>query len=428
LASVLVLCAVILRTADATPFSSADARGVVEKSIDLISRNYVFPEARAGIVATLKANEAAGRYDVSDAGTLAERLSPDLAAAGDDKHLWIKFDPAHNAALRKPTSAGGSDDFSVQQGRAHNQGYEELRVLPGNVRYLNLTAFYWNGAVTASTVGDCMRFLSGGDAVIIDLRENGGGSGQAVQALVSYFLPPDHRKLMAFHQGADGAGFSTHVLGELSGPRMVGKPLYVLISSATGSAAEEFAYHVVMFKLGTLVGRTTAGAANNDTLYPVDENFVLSVSTGRPEHPISHANWQGAGVSPDVPVLREHALDQAHLLALKKLSARPGTDPTRYDWEIAGLAGKIAPPNIDALTLVAYAGSYGVRTIAVDKGSLVFQRENNPPTTLTPIASDLFAFANTEHVRLRFRRSADTIVGFDLISDDGQVIPIDRSS
>src|SRR5450755_4311809 len=81
LAIALVLCVVILRTADATPFSSADARGVVEKSIDLISRNYVFPEARAGIVATLKANEAAGRYDVSDAGTLVERLSPDLAAA-----------------------------------------------------------------------------------------------------------------------------------------------------------------------------------------------------------------------------------------------------------------------------------------------------------------------------------------------------------
>jgi hypothetical protein len=208
---------------------------------------------------------------------------------------------------------------------------------------------------------------------------------------------------------------------------MVGKPLYVLISNATGSAAEEFAYHVAMFKLGTLVGSTTAGAANNDTLYPIGDEFVLSVSTGRPEHPISHANWQGLGVSPDIAVLPEKALDEAHLLALKGLTAQAGTDPHRYDWILAGLAGKIAPLNIDPQMLDAYAGTYGARSIVVDKGSLVFRRGNNPPTSLTPIASDLFAFGNTEHVRLRFRRSSDKIVGFDLISDNGQIIPVDRT-
>lgn len=427
IATSLVLLVVALPAAEVKAFSTGEARSVVERAIDLISKNYVFPDSRAGIVAELRAKEAAGRYDVSDAGTLIERLDPDLTAAGNDKHLWIKFDPAHNAALRTPSSAGHADSFFAKQGRDHNQGYEDLRVLPGNVRYLNLSAFYWTGAATARTVGDSARFLSGGDAVIIDLRQNGGGSGEAVQALVSYFLPPDHRKLMTFQEGAAGAGHSTYVLGQLSGPRMVGKPLYVLISPATGSAGEEFAYHIAMFKIGTLVGSTTAGAANNDTLYPIDNDFVLSVSTGRPEHPVSHSNWQGQGVAPNVAVVPDKALDEAHLLALTGLAAQPGTDPNRYAWIIAGLAGKMTPPTIDPSTLDAYTGTYGIRSILVDKGSLLFQRGTNPPTSLTPIASDLFALGNTEHVRLRFRRSGDKIVGFDLISDNGQVIPVDRS-
>jgi hypothetical protein len=427
-ARVVVVLIAVLRFTDAIAFSPVEARNVVDRVVDLISNNYVVPEERAAIVAALRANEAAGRYDVSEAGALVDRLSPDLAAAGNDKHLWITFDPAQNAALRKPAEHGSVDNFSTLQGRLHNQGYEALRVLPGNVRYLNLTQFHWNGWVTARAVGDSARFLTDGDAVIIDLRENGGGSGEAVQALISYFLPPDRRKLMTFREGAKGPGTSTYVLGELRGPRMVGKPLYVLISSATGSAAEEFAYHVAMFKLGTLVGSTTAGAANNDTLYPVGEDFVLSVSTGRPEHPVSHANWQGVGVSADVNVAADKALDAAHLLALKQLSTRAGTDPARYAWIVAGLEGRLAPPQVDADTLRAYAGIYGMRRISVDNGSLIFQRATGAPTILSPIAPDLFALASTERVRLRFRRSATGIAGFDLIDENGAIIPVDRTS
>ena len=41
---------------------------------------------------------------------------------------------------------------------------------------------------------------------------------------------------------------------------MVGKPLYVLTGGSSASAAEEFIGHVAGFKLGELVGETTAGA------------------------------------------------------------------------------------------------------------------------------------------------------------------------
>jgi Peptidase family S41/N-terminal domain of Peptidase_S41 in eukaryotic IRBP len=430
LATMLVLLAMRAAAADAPAgsMSIAEARGVVDQAIDLISRNYVFPEARPTIVAKLKADLAAGHYDVTNAGELAGRLSPDLAAAGNDKHLWIKYDPAQAASLLHGHKSQGARDYEAREGQLHHEGYESQRILTGNVRYIDVTGFLWNGAATTRAIGDAMRFAHDGDAVIIDLRSNPGGSAEAVQALVSYFLPPDHRLLMTFHDGANGRGFDTRVIDKLPAPRLVGKPLYVLISGDTASAAEEFAYHVRQFKLGTLVGGTTAGAANNDSLYPVGGGFVLSVSTGRPEHPVGHGNWQGTGIAPDVAAPVADALDAAHLTAVQALDARPGADHARYAWTLDGLRGRMHPPSLEPQALTEYTGTFGVRTIKLGSGALVFQRESRAPTTLSPLATDLFAFGNTEDVRLRFRRAGGRVTGFDLITVDGQTIAVDRSA
>ncbi|MFI4902506.1 MAG: hypothetical protein ACHP91_03775, partial [Burkholderiales bacterium] len=121
----------------------AEARAVVTQSIHLIARNYVFPDARAGIVARLNGNLAQGRYDVTSAGDLAVRLSPDLAAAGDDKHLWIKYDPAQAGALVHGHNSQLAREYDAREGRLHNEGYESQRILAGNVRYIDLTGFRW---------------------------------------------------------------------------------------------------------------------------------------------------------------------------------------------------------------------------------------------------------------------------------------------
>ncbi len=130
---------------------------------------------------------------------------------------------------------------------------------------------------------------------------------------------------------------------------------------------------------------------------------------------------------PDVAVPVEGALDEAQLLALKKLAAAPGADAALYAWAIEGLAGKLHPPLLDATALAAYVGTYGERTIRLENGGLVFQRGTNPSTALTPLGPDLFAFGNTEDVRARFRRTDGRIVGFQMITADGQVIPVDRT-
>jgi C-terminal processing protease CtpA/Prc len=63
-----------------------------------------------------------------------------------------------------------------------------MKVLPGNVRYIDVIGFFWGGKKTAEVYDSAARFLRDGDAAVIDLRHNGGGSPDAVQYLISHFL------------------------------------------------------------------------------------------------------------------------------------------------------------------------------------------------------------------------------------------------
>jgi hypothetical protein len=233
---------------------------------------------------------------------------------------------------------------------------------------------------------------------------------------------------MTFHDGMTGKTERTHVLGKLGAPRLVGKPLWVLISGMTGSAAEEFADHVKEFKLGTLVGRTTAGAANNNTVFPVAPAFLSSISVGRPVHPVSGSNWEGTGVATDVDVPVSDALDRAHLLALQHLAARAeGSRLREYEWAMVGPRARLEPAAPTDDQLASYAGTYGVRKIWVEHGTLNFRREQMEPTVLRPLAPDLFEFANNPQIRLRFHRQEGRITGFEMFGQQGDPVTVKRT-
>ncbi|MEI9995762.1 MAG: S41 family peptidase [Rhizomicrobium sp.] len=415
--------------AEAPPaLTPAQDHAVIDEVARLVSAHYVFPDMRAGIVAELRRREAAGRYTIANPAEFARVLSDDMVAISQDRHMWFAYDPAAYRAALLPRDANDSDPLSDAAALRDNQGYEEMRILPGNVRYVRLSGFEWSGDVTTRVVADVARFLHGADAIILDIAGNGGGSGDAVKALVSYFLPPDGRVLMNFHDTFEGKDFSTRVIDKLDAPRLTGIPLYVLISSHTGSAAEEFTAHIRYFKLGTLVGSNTAGAANNDHGFPIAPFFVQSISVGRTEHPVMHGNWERIGLAPDVAAAPGQALAQAEVLALTGLLARPSDTAHRedYAWALVAADAALHPPRLDAAALAAYAGKYGARKIWLADGVLQYQREGREATTLTPLADDLFALDNNPEVRVRFRRAGGKIAGFDSITADGQAIPAAR--
>jgi hypothetical protein len=372
---------------------------------------YVFPEMRPTIIARLEQSRQAGRYDVDDPDLFADRITKDLRDVAHDEHLALSVDPtAYAAARMPPQSDSGEEAFRRRRAIRDHHGLTELRVLPGNIRYLKIAHFEWVQDETGAVYDDAMRFLKDGDAWIIDLRGNGGGTAAATQYLLSHFREPgsvDYTSLAGSNPPE-----RVPALEYLPAGRLTGKPLYVLIDGGVGSAAEAVAYDLQQFKLAELVGAKTVGAANNNKLLPIAPNFILSISYGRPVHVISGTNWEGVGVTPTVECPPVQALDVAQSLALQRLAQAPGIAPemqTEYAWARVAVEARLHPVTLTPTQLRALTGQngkpdvgFGRIDVAFRDGTLWLIRPNRPNARLSPLTTDgVFAIEGSDQLRAR---------------------------
>jgi hypothetical protein len=382
-----------------------------------IAETYVLPERRPALDAVLAEGLSSGRYGVRDPVVLAERINADLARVGRDRHLGFSYNPEQAALISRPGGGAPDPEAFLRLARGNNHGLTGMRVLPGNIRYLACDGFTWAGAESAAALDLAMRFLAGGDAAIIDLRRNGGGSPLAVQYMISHFLPPD-RPLVTFYMNGVASPDRLSTLAELPAGRMVGKPLYVLISGRTGSAAEEFTGHVAGYRIGELVGETTAGAGFRNALVPIGGQFVLSVSVGRAVLASTGRDWEAAGHAPTIQAPVETALDVASVHALRRLAA--GSLEARSRLE--AIAESIAARNerrTPALPLTAYAGVYGEPRLIVENGRLHARLGRSAPIALIPLGGHNFALDDDPAMRLEAELSNGRVVALVLRGPDG---------
>ena len=287
---------------------TADRRQAVVDSIGKSMKSmYVFPDVAARMDADLQSRLENGEFDkVSDASAFAEMLTRDLQAISHDKHVRVRV------VASDPVSgpAGGSGKRSRIFGRAER--------MSGDVGYIEILSFGAPPETVREEAARIMSSLADAKALIVDLRANEGGSPFTVALLSSYLFGPKpvHLNSLYFRQldRTDDLYTDPTVPGTRFGPE---KPVYVLTSSRTFSAAEEFAYNLQTRKRATIVGETTAGGANpgRGVLLPCD--LTVFVPTGRAINPITKTNWEGVGVKPDVAVPGDEALDVAHRLAQK---------------------------------------------------------------------------------------------------------------
>jgi hypothetical protein len=400
------MCASALGASDSGPpeLSAAERDAALQAIIREFEQKYVFPEMRPRIVERLKAAAGSGRYSTGDPVVFAERVTEDLKSVSRDKHLSLSFDPAGYAiASSAETENGGEEALWHRLALREHHGLTEMKVLAGNVRYLRISRFDWITDQTGAAYDEAMRFLKEGDAVIIDIRGNGGGAHAAVRYLVSHFMDPDVLE-MSFLEGAE-TPVQSRTLEHLPAGRMKGMPLYVLIDLSAASAAEAFAYDVQQFKLGELVGSKTVGAANNNALLPIAPNFILSISYGRPVHPISKTNWEGVGVSPSIQAAPAQALEVAHSLALQRLSEKADVSAenrAEYAWAKAAVDARLKPVTIEAARLQRLAGRFGSSRVDFRDGTLWLTRPDREPARLFPMTADgLFAVERIDGLRVK---------------------------
>jgi C-terminal processing protease CtpA/Prc len=320
-AMLLPACASAAAAAPAAALDAHARREVIEHLVQEMNQRYVFADVAQRVASALRGDGAKAFDGVTDGREFAERLTRSLQAVTHDKHLRVRYSEApvpvrQQADDDRPTPAELAE--WREQETKRNFGVERVERLPGNIGYVELRGFA-PAPLAGPALAAAMTLVAHADALIIDLRRNGGGDPETVALVCSYLF--DHRTHLndlQWREGERTEQFWTQewVPGERYGER---KPVYVLTSSHTFSGAEEFSYNLRTQKRATLVGETTGGGANPGDLRRLSEHFEVFVPTGRAVNPITKTNWEGVGVEPHVKTPAPLALPTAEALALRAL-------------------------------------------------------------------------------------------------------------
>lgn len=305
------------------PSAAIDAAGrhaVIESLAGQLQSKYVFPDVAKRLSDALIAKDAAGGYaKATNTEAFAEALSKDMRELGKDGHFRVDFAPGANPRPSSATPSAAELEEMRKEIASMAFGIQRVERLSGNVGYLEVRGFG-----PADMVGEAfsaaMSLLSGTDALILDLRRNGGGEPESVAYLLSHFFASgDMRHLNDIYSRPEDTTRQYWTLPAV-GTRYT-RPVYVLISPRTFSGGEECAYDFQTQKRATLVGETTGGGANPGEDFAIGHDFVAFIPTGRAINPITHTNWEHVGVKPDIAVPAADALKTAHAAILKTLIA-----------------------------------------------------------------------------------------------------------
>ncbi|MFQ5821338.1 MAG: S41 family peptidase [Candidatus Heimdallarchaeota archaeon] len=285
---------------------------VLQKIGSLLETKYVLPEMAKKYAEEFKKKYELGSYEsYTNSKEFAEQITADLISITKDKHINFRLIESSDLG-EKPESSLHHPLRYYRLGIKENQGFSKLEWIEGNIGYLDIRRFYYISDIKDMVIV-AMRFLSNAYAIIIDLRENGGGSGDY---LSSYFLEYP-TQLNSWYSREDDFLTEFWTSKEIGVERLTDVPLFLLTSKRTFSASESFAYDMKVRKRAIIIGDSTKGGANSVDLFKIDDQFEIYISTARAINPITGGNWEGIGVIPDIVVPAESALDTAIVLAKK---------------------------------------------------------------------------------------------------------------
>ncbi len=289
---------------------------VIDGVISNLKEYYVEPAVAQKMIDALNAHATKGEYDAtSDGDAFAMQLTNDLQAVSHDRHLHVNFNPFKMPKQTKPTPEE-EQRFHREMERS-NCAFEKVEILTHNIGYIKFNAFM-DADFCGPTVVSAMGFVAHTDALIFDIRQNGGGQPAMVTMIASYlFDHPTH--LIDIYNRKEDSTTQNWTLSYLPGQRLTRQPVFVLTANRTFSGAEEFAFDLKNQKRATIVGETTGGGAHPVSGHPIADYFMIGVPFAKSLDPVTKTNWEGTGVEPDVKVAASDALTTAEKLAWEKI-------------------------------------------------------------------------------------------------------------
>lgn len=286
----------------------------IQKLSQLMNDRYVFPKVAKSTEKHLMTQFKEGHFDQFETDeTFAVALTASVQSVNKDKHMRIWKNRPYKAPDNSPERMIEERLDQIDRSRRSNSGFQEVKILEGNVGYLDLRGFA--GLESGKENADAaMELMSRTDAVIIDLSKNGGGSPRMVQYLCSYFFDQKlHLNSLYWREADETEEFWT--LNKVDGKKLPEIPLFVITSSRTFSGAEEFSYNMQTQKRATIVGQTTGGGANPGGSVKINENLTVFIPTGRAINPVTKTSWEGIGVIPEIETEIEETFEKVHELA-----------------------------------------------------------------------------------------------------------------
>jgi len=329
----------------AQTLNADEKKAAVQAIAKAFEADYVYPERGLKMAELLRRNAAAGKYDSLAGGReLAREMTRDLFSICADRHAVVAYLP-ERILKRKNGDPAKLAAEELQAARRDNFGFQEARVLDGNVGYLKLSSF--DGSAEAFTAAAAaMQFLCHCEALVLDVRFNPGGDAAMVQFLASYFLEGAPVLLDELHYRRNGRVEQLWSLPFVPGNKLAGTDLYILVDAYTFSSAEGLAYDLQSLRKAVIVGEPSVGGAHAVETQTVLDSYLLFMPVAFSKNPVTGTNFQGKGVQPDVKISGENAVQKTHIHALEQLlnKAREQARKTELENSLKRLKEEIAGP------------------------------------------------------------------------------------
>ena len=173
-----------------------------------------------------------------------------------------------------------------------------LRSQPGDkFAHIRLTQFFPN---SPDALKEMLQQVidDGAEGLILDIRDNDGGTLNAVVEIASMFLDSEEQDLVLYVQKGDGSRTNWKIRDVGIAKSM---PMVILVNERSASSSEVLAGALQDYKRATVIGTTTFGKGSVNIMRPLSNGGGLYITIAHWYTPFGRI-IQGEGLTPDIEV------------------------------------------------------------------------------------------------------------------------------
>lgn len=395
---------------------------LINTAIAQLKENYIFPERISKIESIIQKKFDNKEY--SSLNTLfdfLEVVNKDFESSSNDHHVDIFYSPQYVKKLKaaQNNTAEKSNKIPaefVDMVKYENFFLRKVERIDGNIGYFKFNKFE-ELQFSKEAIVSAMNFISNSSAIIIDLRDNGGGSAETVHFIMSYFLP-DSTRLGEFKRRINNEVIQLYTTKDPLIKKISDNvPLYFLVSKKTSSAPEALIYGLQQFKRATIVGEQTLGEANPGARFIINDKLYIMIPTAVNVNAVTGTNWDGVGVTPDIKTTAADALPKT-IVEICQILAKKG-DNNIYKWMIPEYESQLHPEIASVEFINSILGNYADGKKISQENGFVYYTTESGTRKMIYMGNQMFSNEGRNDYRMRFPKTDNSIEFVEFVWNDG---------